>query len=613
MDSKHQIIEIPLSKLIASDNNVRKTGGQTIEDLATSILAHGLLHNLVVAKATKGDKYEVIAGSRRFRALTKLAKDKAIPKTFAVPCRVIDWQAGTETSLAENIIRENMHPADQFDAFRHLINEGSGIEEVAARFGVTTTAVRQRLKLANVAPRFIELYRADEVTLDQLMALAITDDHAAQERAWDSAGQWQRQPGPLRRALTATAVDAATDPRVRFIGIETYANAGGHVDRDLFQPEHEGYLTDAALLDKLTAGKLETVANEVRTEGWKWVEIIPNADYSDIAKYGKVYPEGKVEPALEAEIKALEAEADKIEEDHQSQEYPDNVEARLSEIEERIDVLHTQTRQFTPEQKALAGAVVSIGNIERGLVRPEDKRKVNAALPEANGETQTGDNQAHETGLSTALVEDLTAQRTAALRTMLATRPEVALVAVTHALVLRLCYPMETSYDVGSALSLASEKGGCSLNHHAANIQTSRAHNRLHEIQNAWTKRIPKDPSKLWDWLLQQEDAVVIDLLAFCVGQTVHVVRLAHESGSAPRFAAADKLGRAVDLNMADWWTPTAESYLGRVKKEQILEAITEATGETDIDELRKLKKTELVTKAEERLVGARWLPKILK
>jgi ParB family chromosome partitioning protein len=59
------------------------------------------------------------------------------------------------------------------EAFRRLVDEGKGVEEVAARFGVTTTTVRQRLKLANVSPRLVDLYRADEINLDQLMALAI--------------------------------------------------------------------------------------------------------------------------------------------------------------------------------------------------------------------------------------------------------------------------------------------------------------------------------------------------------------------------------------------------------------------------------------------------------
>jgi ParB family chromosome partitioning protein len=85
---------------------------------------------------------------------------------------------------------------------------------------VTATTVRQRLKLANIAPRLFELYRADEIDLDQLMALAVTDDHAAQERVWNSAQEWQRSPNALRRALTETMVDASSDPRARFVGLE---------------------------------------------------------------------------------------------------------------------------------------------------------------------------------------------------------------------------------------------------------------------------------------------------------------------------------------------------------------------------------------------------------
>src|SRR5271166_4683425 len=611
------IVEIPLNKLMASERNVRRTGGQTIEDLAASIQAHGLLHNLVVTKAAKGEKYQVIAGSRRFTALNKLAKEKAITKTFGVPCRVIDSEASTESSLAENVIRQAMHPADQFAAFRRLVDEGTGVEEVAARFGVTATTVRQRLKLANVAPRFIELYREEKITLDQLMALAITDDHAAQVNAWDSAQHWQREPHALRSALTESKIDAANDRRVRCVGVEAYKDAGGQIERDLFQPEHEGYLTDAALLDRLTAEKLETLANEVRAEGWKWVEVLPTADYSDLSKYGRIYPVAVPEtPKLRAEIEALQAEQEKIEEAHQdADEYPEDVDARLSEIEERIEELNDQSRQYPEEQKTLAGAVVSIESIHRGLVRSEDKHKVQAAKSGDDSENQTGGDDGEESAevqLSAALVEDLTAQRTAAMRAVLATRPDVALVAAAHALALQVCYETPC-YNVGSALSLASEKGGCRLESHAKGIETSIAHTRSSEIDSQWLKRIPEEPEELWDWLLDQEQSVVMELLAFCVGQTVHAVRLAHDSGSASRFLAADRLAKALNLDMADWWTPTGENYLGRVKKDQILEAISEGTGETNLEELRKLKKGELAAAAEARLSGTRWLPKILK
>jgi len=99
------------------------------------------------------------------------------------------------------------------------------------------------------------------------------------------------------------------------------------------------------------------------------------------------------------------------------------------------------------------------------------------------------------------------------------------------------------------------------------------------------------------------------------VGQTVYAVRLSHYGAGRPEpgFAASDLLAEALNLDMADWWTPTGASYLGRVKKDLILEALKEGTGEANLDELRKLKKTDLVSTAEARLAGKRWLPEILK
>ena len=95
------------------------------------------------------------------------------------------------------------------------------------------------------------MFRDDEINLNQMMALAVTDDHSAQERVWDSAKEWQKSPHALRRALTQSMVDAG-DARVRFVGIDVYINAGGLIERDLFEEEHEGYLTDTAKLDRLT-------------------------------------------------------------------------------------------------------------------------------------------------------------------------------------------------------------------------------------------------------------------------------------------------------------------------------------------------------------------------
>src|SRR5260221_2415975 len=255
-----EIISVPLNKLVRSERNMRKTGGESIDDLTASILAHGLLHNLTVieqrsGKGASSGKYEIIAGGRRYAALQRLAKEKKLPKTFAVPCLIVEASAAVEASLAENTIRVAMHPAGQFIAFRDLVNSGLGVEEVAARFGVSPLFVRQRLKLGNVSPRFIETYRAGEMQLEQLEALAITDDHVAQEQVWDNTQHaWERSASNLRRLLTEKQI-SASDRRARFVGVDAYLAAGGTLERDLFDAEHKGYLTDPALLiDWLRSG-----------------------------------------------------------------------------------------------------------------------------------------------------------------------------------------------------------------------------------------------------------------------------------------------------------------------------------------------------------------------
>ena len=100
MTAETQAIQfIPLNQLIPSPRNVRRKDRKAdIDSLAASIAACGLLQNLCVVPSADG-KYEVDAGGRRLAALKKLARDKAIPKDFAVPCHVVALEEGREVSL----------------------------------------------------------------------------------------------------------------------------------------------------------------------------------------------------------------------------------------------------------------------------------------------------------------------------------------------------------------------------------------------------------------------------------------------------------------------------------------------------------------------------------
>ena len=229
---------IPLNKLVLSDRNVRKTGAEdAIDDLVASIAAHGLLQSLVVQPGKRG-KFAVIAGGRRLRALQTLAERGDIETSHEVPCRVIGTdEAAEELSLAENIIRAPMHPADQFEAFRAVIDQGKTIADVAARFNVSEDLVERRLKLGRLSPVILQAYRDEKLDLEEAQAFALSDNHAEQERVFDELAEAdQLYPRRIRAALTQGEVPSS-DRACRFIGREAYLAAGGMIRRDLFDDE----------------------------------------------------------------------------------------------------------------------------------------------------------------------------------------------------------------------------------------------------------------------------------------------------------------------------------------------------------------------------------------
>ena len=185
-------IFIPLNKLKKSPKNARKTphSEAAIEAYAASIAAKGILQNLVVEpelRRTVRLPASIPSPSARAGGLAQLlrVKRKEIKKTEPIRCIVDTANDPHEISLDENVTRENMHPADQFEAFKKLADErGFGAEEIAARFGVTPHVVRQRLRLGAVSPKLMQVYRDGDLALDQLMAFAITEDHARQEAVY---------------------------------------------------------------------------------------------------------------------------------------------------------------------------------------------------------------------------------------------------------------------------------------------------------------------------------------------------------------------------------------------------------------------------------------------
>ena len=600
---------IPLNQLVPSAANVRKTASTAgIEELAASIAAHGLLQNLQVRPAPKG-KYEVVAGGRRLGALKLLVKQKRMDKDADIPCHILDGEDAGEISLAENAVREPMHPADQFAAFYDLTQRGKGVEEIAARFGVSVPVVRQRLKLAAVSPRLMQLYREDELSLDQLMAFTVTDDIAAQETAWFDSLGWQRDPANIRRALTTAHVEA-DDRRALFVGLETYKQAGGHIALDLFQPEHEGYLIDVPLLDRLVAEKLRQEADPIRAEGWRWVEIMPQFDYAERQMFKRVPASSDaLSTEAQAELDHLQTAYDGLIEEHGDDPEQEIVE-QLASLSDEMEAITAIAQVWSNEDKALSGAIITLERdgsllVERGLVRVEDAKRVFAAREGG----QALEPVPPSSGLSARLVSDLTAERTAALRAMMMDNGKVALAALAHALALRVFFGRETGKESCLDLSLVSRD----LDTNGQVASSSEAAQRIQARSQDWQSRLPEDSADLFGWVLAQPESTVMDLLVFCAAQSLDAVRSKQDRANSPHLAHADRLAETLGLDMAQWWEPSADRYLGRVPKALVLEAVAEGVSPQVSQSLASLKKNVLVIRAQERLKGKGWLPTVLR
>lgn len=644
--------DIPFNKLILSQANVRKAkAGVSIPDLAEDIGRRGLLQNLNVRPVLDSDGgetgvFEVPAGGRRFRALELLVKAKRLAKTAPIPCNVRDATSAIpaeEDSLAENVHREALHPLDQFKAFQALIERGIGEDEIAARFYVTPAVVRQRLRLASVAPALLEVYAEDGIALDQLMAFTVSHDHARQMEVWETIQRsYSRQPYEIRRMLTEGAV-RASDRRAQFVGVEAYEGAGGATLRDLFQADDGGWLQDPALLDSLATAKLAAAAEEVAAEGWRWIDAALDFPYGHTTGLRRIAGERpELSDDEQAAYEALTEELDRLYAEHDDgEDLPEAVDLRLEEIETAISAIQNRPTLYDPAETDRAGAFVSIDSsgrlsIERGYVRPEDEAQI-ASQIDGDGETAAPSAQPMQAvitigGKSVAedeeddiikplperLVCELTAHRTLALRDALAGNPHIAITALLHKLVL-------------DTFHRSSSSGGClevSVRHvffsaQATDLKDSPSAMSVAERQKAWEVDIPQDEDALWVWLVHLDDASRTALLAHCVSYGVNALseKVDRYGGSGisqhgleRRLRQADRIAHAVGLDMAEaGWRPTVDNYLSRVTKPRILEAVREAKGEASAQLIDHLKKCDMAKEAERLLADTGWLPEPLR
>jgi ParB family chromosome partitioning protein len=389
---------------------------------------------------------------------------------------------------------------------------------------------------------------------------------------------------------------------------------------------------------------------EIAAEGWKWIEV--NVDFP----FGHTHHLRELDGTPtdltaeeQATIDALKAEYAKLEAEYENaDELPDEVDARLGEIETALAAFDDRPVSYDPAEIARAGVFVSIDSegglsVDRGYVRPEDEAPAPTDTDgeaESDGDAEVGgeppspavqravitiggqleaDDDEEDTikPLPDRLLSELTAYRTLALRDALANNPHVAMTALLHEL------SLDTFQHAAPGACLEASVRHVFFTVQPADLKDSLPAKAVAERHEAWKADLPKDEAALWDWLAALDETSRAALLAHCVSFGVNALYEKGDRYGRPgvsvhgvqsRLAQADRLARAVGLDMVEaGWRPTVDSYLGRVTKPRILEAVREAKGEQSAQLIDHLKKADMAKEAERLLDGTGWLPEPLR
>jgi ParB family chromosome partitioning protein len=612
---------VPLDKLEPDERNVRLTGREIdVPELAHNIAHEGLLHGLGVRPVLDDSgeptgRYGVVIGGRRLAALRLLVKKQRLAKDEPVTCFAVKPAALTSAGLAENLHRLAMHPADAYVAFARMSGEGLCDAEIAVRFGLSPSTVQKRLRLGRLSPALLDALRANRISEPVAQAFAITDDTEAQQRVYAKVqGREWIDPQIVRSMLTEGEVPSH-DRRVALIGLAAYEQAGGGVRRDLFADEPGGgvTLTDPGLLDRLVLEKLAAEGDRLRADGWRTVSVsmMPSEDMRGF--YAAPFDREPLPEDADRRLTDLSEQYDTLVEQGEAEGLTDEEEERLDAIQAEITAIEEATERYSDETKAAGRVFVFLSDSELRVVKGLP-RAGQAQTASEIGTAEDDDEQGADDNLSTPdhsaikkpelsamLTAELQAHRTAALQARVAQMPDLALRLVVHSLLLGRGH--------GGYRTVAQISGHePNLQQACRTIEDTEAVRTVTAMHDRRGDHEPGEHADLLPWLLSLDNGEVLNVLAPLVASTVDAGSEDWSQGAGRSLAAG--VATAARLNMTDWWTPTVETYFGRVTKMQIGQAVTEAgAGPFNTEG----KKAEVAAAAARLVAGTDWLPAMLR
>ncbi|MBB4642597.1 ParB/RepB/Spo0J family partition protein [Rhizorhapis suberifaciens] len=578
------IITVKLSQLRISPLNTRRVKPSAIEAMADDIAAHGLLQNLVAYE--EDDLFWVFAGGRRYRGLKELVKRKTIKNSDAFPIEVRTKEEAIELSLAENVAREDMHPADCIRAFAALRDTGMDVSDIAARFGYATSYVYRMLRLSALNPKLIDILAKDELTIEAAKALTLSDDHAEQLRVFKASNG---QAHGIRRMLTQEKVTTQSGAFL-FIGRDAYLAQGGTITPDLFSQGDEGYADQPEIVQDLAEAKLDALADEYRLEGWYEVSAALDQPYDLYAK-GYLYPSerdpSETEAARMAELDTqIEAIAEAEGEDSE----------RIEPLSAEREAIVEGLRSYNADQKGVGGVALWIsrdGSVAQRIYRAKAERasKVSSV---SDGPAPLYPN---------SLIADLTRIKTQIVQEAVAANPVLALDVLLDSLSGQL---LHGAHSYRLALELKAEAVATDV------PDEMMATSDVRPVEEVMATRFASLPTEgrfeaIRAMTTDDKMALLAGLVAMMVDGTVF-------AGGSPsdRHHQFEQIAKASEVEIADRWSAPIAVF-DRMKRASLITLLRQETGDASAENCATIKKkADLAVNVSGRLPG-KWLPEPMR
>ncbi len=269
-----ELRHIDIANLSVSATNMRAKGAKPdIANILPSIRARGVLVPLIVRAQSEGERFEIVAGKRRYYAALAVAEESG--EGEPLPCAVIaagDDAAALEASLIENVARLDPDEVTRWESFARLVRDGRSPEDIALTFGLTDLQVKRTLALGNLLPRIRSLYRKSEVDAATVRHLTLASK--ARQQQWLGLFDDPQAYCPTGHQLKAWLFGGASIPVSA--ALFDLADYEGDVVADLLGDER--YFADSASFWAAQTSAIEAKAESYREAGWREVVVLPTGE-----------------------------------------------------------------------------------------------------------------------------------------------------------------------------------------------------------------------------------------------------------------------------------------------------------------------------------------------